>query len=77
MFWYKVPAVGSGEMDDPRRPDLPEGISWVGNGDGKHYLVAIAEEVPGVTPLTPEEARTEAAALGLDPAMLDSWALGR
>lgn len=40
------------------RPDIPEGIAWVGNTDGKWYVVVTSPdvEVPGGQELSFEEA---------------------
>lgn len=43
MKYLTVPAVGSGTEDDPIRPDLPEGTSFVGQHDPESgtYFVAV------------------------------------
>lgn len=40
MNYYTAPRIGSGTSDDPYRPDVPAGTSWVGNTDGSDYLIA-------------------------------------
>lgn len=40
MNHYTLPRIGSGTDADPYRPDVPAGISWVGNTNGTDYLIA-------------------------------------
>lgn len=42
---YEVPALGSGTQDDPFRPDLPDGSSFVGQYDTETntYLVIVSD----------------------------------
>lgn len=47
MFYYTVNATGDGSELNPFRPDLPEGMAFVGQEKGGEYLVAVKEELPG------------------------------
>jgi hypothetical protein len=46
MFYYTVKRIGSGTELDPYRPDLPEGVSFVGYERDGEYLVAVTKEMP-------------------------------
>lgn len=37
--WITVPVVGTGKEDDPRRPDLPEGVEFVVGHDGGDFML--------------------------------------
>lgn len=49
MNHYTVPRIGTGTADDPFRPDLPAGTSWVGNTDGTDYLIATPADLSDTT----------------------------
>lgn len=51
MSYTLVPRIGTGSAADPYRPDLPDGIAWVGQERGGQYLVKTAQPIPGLTPL--------------------------
>lgn len=60
MPYYTVPAVGSGESTlDPIRPDIPNGVAWVGVCVNGEYLIKTNVELPdkpGRTKQLPEQA---------------------
>lgn len=66
MLYYSVAKAGSGTIDDPFRPNLPSGVSWVGQdcGDGT-FLVAMDAAVSGLTPLTDSEVQNICTANGI------------
>lgn len=50
MYYYTVPVIGDGSEDNPFRPDLPEGTSFVGNiGSDGEYLVASPVDLADTT----------------------------
>jgi hypothetical protein len=50
MYYYTVNTIGDGTEDNPFRPDLPEGTSFVGNvGSDGEYLVALPLELSETT----------------------------
>ena len=56
--FYRVKAATS--PDGETRPDIPEGINWVGNTDGKFYLICAREDLGAgadVEKLNPRGAR--------------------
>lgn len=67
QHYYIVPRVGTGTDDDPYRPDVPDGTSWVGlaNGVNHSYLIAAADTIDGLTELTETNVREQCAARGL------------
>lgn len=46
MQYYTVPLIGTGTDEDPYRPDVPEGVSWVGQTDGKDFFIITTKELP-------------------------------
>lgn len=46
MYYYTVNRIGDGTEDNPFRPDLPAGTSFVGQEQDGEYLVAIIKELP-------------------------------
>lgn len=76
MRYYTTPTIGVGTYDDPIRPDVPDGTSWVGqdNPDGT-YLIATPTRLPAKTgrrerPSLPEQ---EAARRGLALVDIERW----
>lgn len=46
MNYYTVARIGSGTDTDPYRPNVPTGISWVGNvGSDGGYLIATPSDL--------------------------------
>lgn len=84
MKLLTVPAIGTGTDDDPIRPDLPAGTSFVGQHDAKTntYLVAVPDAAivnakAGRTTLSTRKAQTDAmAARELSEADVNSWRVG-
>ena len=79
-----VPVIGTGTQDDPYRPDIPEGTSFVGHcdlGTGT-YLIAIAKNATvsakaGRTELSSKKQKSEAInARGLRVEDIDTWKIG-
>lgn len=50
MNFYLVRRVGTGTTEDPHRPDLPDGTSWVGVEHQNVYLVGVEGELPAPGP---------------------------
>lgn len=46
MNYYEVHQTGTGTEMDPYRPDLPNGINYVGNTDGTTFLIATQNKLP-------------------------------
>jgi hypothetical protein len=47
MNYYTLPKIGTGTNDDPYRPDIPDGTSFVGIiGSDGDYLIATPVELP-------------------------------
>ena len=84
MKLLTVPAIGAGTDDDPIRPALPAGTSFVGQHDAKTntYLVAVPDAAvvsakAGRTTLSTRKAQTdEMAARELSEAAVNSWRVG-
>ena len=84
MKYLTVPAIGAGTDDDPIRPDLPAGTSFVGQHDAKTgtYLVAVPDGATvsakaGRTTLSMRKAQTdEMAARELSEAAVNTWRVG-
>ena len=84
MKLLTVPAIGAGTDDDPIRPDLPSGTSFVGQHDPKTntYLVAVPDSAvvsakAGRTTLSTRKAQTDAiSARELSEAAVNSWRIG-
>jgi hypothetical protein len=75
MYVYHVSLVddGSGGL----RPDIPDGIPFSSISNGAPMLIVkTLTEVPGLTPLTREEAAAEVVAMGFDAEVLDRCGLG-
>lgn len=45
MRFYTVRRLGRGTIDDPYRPDLPEGVDWIGAEAKGVYMVAVDREI--------------------------------
>ena len=45
MFWYMVKRIGTGTEDNPYRPDLPDGTSWLGQRKGANYIIVTSTEI--------------------------------
>ena len=81
MKYLTVPAIGTGTDDDPIRPDLPAGVSFVGQHDPKTntYLVAVPDgstvaAKAGRTTLSARKAQTDAmAARALSERDVQTW----
>ena len=81
MKLLTVPALGTGTDDDPIRPDLPAGTSFVGHHDPKSgtYLVAVPDAAvvsakTGRTTLSTRKAQTDAmAARSLKESDVQTW----
>ena len=80
MEYYTVKTIGSGTHDDPFRPDLPEGVDFVGYEKDGEYLVAIKKELPeqaGRKKQLPRQAlEATAKAKGLTYNDVMSWFVG-
>ena len=84
MKYLTVPAIGSGTDDAPIRPDLPDGVSFVGQHDPKTdtYLVAVPDGATvaaktGRTTLSTRKAQTdEMAARKLSEGDVQTWRVG-
>lgn len=82
--YLTVASLGDGSQADPYRPDLPDGVAFVGQRDSDTgtYLVAVPDvaTVPakaGRTNLTTARARTTAyTAHGLKASDVDRWRVG-
>jgi hypothetical protein len=46
MYYYVVKAIGDGTRDNPIRPNLPDGTSFVGITAKGFYLVGLNEDLP-------------------------------
>jgi hypothetical protein len=57
--YYIVSKIGTGTSEDPIRPDIPEGYSFVGTdcSDGD-YLIFTSTELPGKLSIPPQELET-------------------
>lgn len=81
MKYLTVPAFGSGTEDDPIRPDLPEGTSFVGQHDPESgtYFVAVPKRTDvgvkaGRLELSTKKQKDGAvAAWGLRTSDVDAW----
>ncbi len=81
MKYLTVPAVGTGTDDDPIRPALPSGVSFVGQHDPKTgtYLVAVPDGATvsakaGRTTLSTRKAQTDAmSARALSESDVQTW----
>lgn len=77
MIFYVVPRIGDGSSENPYRPDLPEGTSFVGAWHGQNgYLVAVPAEIAGRTALSEAERQTECAARGIAAEDVLTWSVG-
>jgi hypothetical protein len=81
MYYYTVNKIGDGSHDNPFRPDLPEGTSFVGNmGSDGEYLVALPIELAETTKLKrqlPRQALENACVLkGLFYDDVTTWLVG-
>lgn len=84
MKYLTVPAIGTGTDDDPIRPDLPAGVSFVGQHDPKTstYLVAVPDAATvdaktGRTTLATRKAQSdEMAARKLSEGDVQTWRVG-
>lgn len=74
MFIYRVSLVSDGEGG--HRPGLPADMSFSSISDGERLIVKTLIEVPGLTPLTREEAVAEVQLMGFDVEVLDRCGLG-
>lgn len=58
MNYYTLPKIGKGTSEDPYRPDVPEGTSFVGNvGADAEYLIATPLELTAKTGRTKQPPR--------------------
>lgn len=81
MKLLTVPAIGTGTDDDPIRPDLPAGTSFVGHHDPKTntYLLAVPDAAvvsakAGRTALSTTRQKSDAlAARNLSEATVNIW----
>ena len=81
MKLLTVPAIGTGTDDDPIRPDLPSGTSYVGQHDPKTntYIVAVPDGATisaktGRTTLTTARQESDAlTARNLSEATVNIW----
>lgn len=74
MRYYTLPAIGTGTIDDPFRPDLPDGTSWVGTPHDGSYLIATRSPIPPQTGRRERPDPTaEAARRGLAIADVRRW----
>lgn len=74
MFYYIIyPVLGDGTSENPRRPDVPAGTSWVGADHGTTYLLASPTAIPGETALTEAQLAAECEARGLTLADVQTW----
>jgi hypothetical protein len=46
MYYYVVKAIGDGSDENPIRPNLPIGTSYVGISYKGYYLVGLNEDLP-------------------------------
>lgn len=84
MKLLTVPSLGTGTEDDPIRPALPVGTSFVGHHDPKTstYLVAVPDAAifsakAGRTTLSTRKAQADAiAARELSEVAVNSWRVG-
>lgn len=77
MVYYTLPRIGTGTDEDPFRPDVEPGTSWVGAPNGTDYLIATPSDLPAKTGRTkrlPRQALENAAhARGIQYADLMRW----
>lgn len=84
MKYFTVSALGAGTEDDPIRPDLPSGTSYVGQHDPKTntYLVAVPDAAvvsakAGRTALSTTRQKSDAlTARNLSEATVNIWRVG-
>lgn len=50
MNFHLVQRIGTGTVDDPYRPDLPDGTSFVGVERNAMYLVGVEDVLPAPGP---------------------------
>lgn len=46
MYYYTVNKIGDGSEQNPFKPDLPEGESFVGHEKDGEYIIAVTRELP-------------------------------
>lgn len=65
MLYYSVAKVGTGTSDDPFRPDVPDGVSWVGGDCGDMFIIGTDVAISVLTPLTDSELQSHCANNGI------------
>ncbi len=81
LRYYTVPLIGTGTDEDPIRPDVPAGTSWVGNAiSSRRYLIATPVDLPPQADRTKREKRTQleetAKGAGWRHEDVESWQVG-
>jgi hypothetical protein len=80
MEYYTVKRIGSGTELDPYRPDLPEGVSFVGYEKDGEYLIAVTKDLPeqaGRKKQLPRQAlEATAKTKGLEYVKVAKWFVG-
>jgi hypothetical protein len=77
VYYYVLPKIGDGTQDDPIRPDIPEGISFVNHPcDDGTCLTATAVQIPNLTPMSLEGLEYECEMRGLSFDEVLTWFVG-
>jgi hypothetical protein len=80
MFYYVVKGIGTGADNDPIRPDVPDGITFVGITAKGYYLIASISDLPDSTNIkkqvTTAQIETNAISRGYTLAQVMSWFVG-
>lgn len=80
MFYYIVKAIGDGSRDNPIRPNLPQGTSFVGIAYKGYYLVGINVDLPDSADIkkqvTLQQIESAAVSRGYTLNDVQSWFVG-
>jgi hypothetical protein len=80
MFYYLVKTIGDGSDENPIRPDLPIGISFVGITYKGFYLVGLNVDLPDTATIkkqvTMQQIENAALSRGYTLADVMSWFVG-
>lgn len=80
MYYYLVKAIGDGTKDNPIRPNLPEGTSFVGVTAKGYYLVELNVDLPDTADIkkqvTLQQIENAAVSRGYTLADVMSWFVG-
>lgn len=75
MVYYNVAKIGTGTSDDPFRPDVPDGVSWVGcDCEDGSFLIGTEAAIYGLTPMTDSELQNHCHMNGLSYSdIINKW----